>query len=257
MNAILGFSDILRAKTFGGSPEQYFEYCGYIHQSGRHLLELIGDMLDLAKIEAGRRILLREPIDLGSVIEDAVLKVSDGAADKGVSVVSKLSKKLPLLSADPHAIRQVIDNLLSNAVKFTPGGGRVVVAGRLNIGGEIELSISDTGIGIAREKHMHIFERFGSGRPEVAATERGLGLGLPIVKGLVDMHGGRIRLESTVGEGTRVTLTFPASEHGRAEQPSRRLSDAGFTNRTCLPGAKTPVYGPAHLQSRHFARSAQ
>lgn len=211
LNAILGFSDILRAKTFGGSPEQYSEYCGYIHQSGRHLLELIGDMLDLAKIEAGRKVLLREPVDLEGVIKDAVLKVSDRATNKGVGVVSKLPKKLPLLSADPHAIRQVIDNLLSNAVKFTREGGKVVVTARLNIGDEIELSVSDTGIGIPREKQKHIFERFGSGQADVTSADRGMGLGLPIVKGLVEMHSGRIRLESAVGEGTRVTVTFPAS----------------------------------------------
>jgi two-component system cell cycle sensor histidine kinase PleC len=115
------------------------------------------------------------------------------------------------LNADIHAVRQIINNLLSNAAKYTPSGGRVEVSLALNARGEIELCISDTGIGIAQEDQTQLFDRLGHGRPDVITTaERGTGLGLPIVKGLVEMHGGRINLDSELGQGTRMTVIFPA-----------------------------------------------
>ena len=218
LNAILGFSHMVRAKTFGASTERYSEYGGFIHQSGQHLLEVIGDILDLAKIDAGRKILLEESIDLGRLIEDEVLKASNKGTAKGVSVVCLPPNRLPLLHADPHAVQQMIENVLSNAVKFTPRDGRVVVSALLNARDEIEIRVSDTGIGIAIERQAHVFEPFGRDRPDVTVSGRGTGLGLPIVKGLIDMHGGRIRLESTLGEGTSVTVIFPAS---RTVEPSR------------------------------------
>ncbi len=147
-----------------------------------------------------------------------MLKASNKGAAKGVSVVSIPSNRLPLLHADPHAVQQMIDNLLSNAVKFTSRDGRVVVSVQLSARNELEIRVSDTGIGIATERQAHVFEPFGRDRPEVTASGRGTGLGLPIVKGLVDMHGGRIRLESALGEGTSVSVIFPAS---RTVEPSR------------------------------------
>ena len=210
LNAIIGFSDIVRTRAFGDS-DKYPEYGGFIHQSGHHLLALISDILDLAKIEAGRKGLLTEPIDVTGVVLDEVRLVQEKAAEKGIGVASVLPRHLPLLNADIHAVRQILNNLLSNAVKYTPPGGSVEVSLALNAAGEIELCVSDTGIGIAPEDRTQLFDRLGHGRPDVITTaERGTGLGLPIVKGLVEMHGGRVKLESELGQGTRITVIFPA-----------------------------------------------
>jgi signal transduction histidine kinase len=222
LNAIIGFSDIVRSQAFGGSAEKYSEYGGFIHQSGHHLLDLIGDILDLAKIESGHKVLLQEPVDVGSLVADEVTKAAEIGTDKGITVVSLAAKNLPLLLADPHALRQILENLVSNALKYTLKPGRIEVSAMLNPCREIELSVADTGIGIAPEMQKHIFERFGRGKPEITTIDRGSGLGLPIVKGLVDMHGGRIVLESMPGVGTRVTVIFLASS--TLEQSARRVA---------------------------------
>jgi two-component system cell cycle sensor histidine kinase PleC len=211
LNAIIGFSDIVRSQTFGHSAEKYSEYGGFIHESGHHLLSLIGDILDLAKIEAGKKILHQGPVDISDLLGGEAAKAGEAAYKKGVSLVQKLPRGFPLLRADPHAVRQIIDNLLSNAVKFTGEGGRIGVSAHLNEAHEIEFSVSDTGVGIAPEDQAHIFERLGHRHPEITSVERGSGLGLSIVKGLVDMHGARVELQSVLGEGTRVTVTFPAA----------------------------------------------
>jgi len=222
LNAIIGFSDIVRTQAFGNTTEKYSEYGGFIHQSGHHLLDLIGDILDLAKIESGRKVLLQEPVDVGSLVADEVTKAAEIGTEKGITVVSLPARNLPLLLADPHALRQILENLVSNALKYTLKPGRVEVSAMLNPRHEIELSVADTGIGIAPEMQTHIFERFGRGKPEITTVDRGTGLGLPIVKGLVDMHGGRIVLESMPGVGTRVTVIFPASS--TLEQSARRVA---------------------------------
>jgi len=222
LNAIIGFSDIVRTNAFGSSAEKYSEYGGFIHQSGHHLLGLIGDILDLAKIESGRKVLVQEPVDVASLVIDEVKKAAELGAAKGITVVSVLPDTLPLLTADPHGLRQILDNLTSNALKYTLKPGRVEVSARVNAAREIELSVADTGIGIAPENQPHIFERFGRGTPEITTIDRGSGLGLPIVKGLVDMHGGRIALESAPGVGTRVTIIFPASS--TLGQTARRVA---------------------------------
>ena len=211
LNAIIGFSDIVRSRALGGSSEKYAEYGAFIHQSGRHLLDLISDILDLAKIDAGCKILHHEPVDVASLIVDESTKAAETARAKGVSLSWTLPRELPLLRADPHALRQILDHLLSNAVKFTPQGGRIEVSADLSPGGEFTISVSDTGIGIAPEDQAQIFDRFGHAHPEVTAAQRGSGLGLPIVKGLADMHGAHIEFESTLGEGTRVSIIFPAA----------------------------------------------
>jgi two-component system cell cycle sensor histidine kinase PleC len=211
LNAIIGFSDIVRTKAFGDSSDKYAEYGGFIHQSGNRLLELIGDILDLARIEAGRKMLQREPVNVDDLIADELTRRSETAAARGVELVHLREHPVPLLFADLQAVRQVLDNLVSNAIKFTPKGGRVSLGASLNHQGEIALRVADTGLGIAREEQARIFDRFGSGRPEITTAQRGTGLGLQIVKGLVDMHGGRIELHSVLGEGTCVTIIFPAA----------------------------------------------
>jgi two-component system cell cycle sensor histidine kinase PleC len=211
LNAIIGFSDLVRTRTFGDAPERYCEYGGFIHQSGQHLLALIGGILELAKIEAGRKELQKEPIDLMGLVRDEAALAQESAAGKGLHVIPRLPRSLPLLNADLHAVRQILANLLSNAVKFTPPGGEIDVFAALNEAGEIELCVCDKGVGIAAEDQANLFNQFGRANPQVTSAQRGTGLGLPIVKGLVDMHGGRIRLQSELGEGTSITVIFPAA----------------------------------------------
>jgi len=222
LNAIIGFSDIVRTKAFGDNADKYAEYGGFIHQSGNRLLELIGDILDLARIEAGRKMLQREPVNVDDLIADELTKRSGMAEARGVELVHSTEHLVPLLFADLQAVRQVLDNLVSNAIKFTPKGGRVSLSATVNDQGEIALNVVDTGLGIAREEQARIFDRFGSGRPEITNAQRGTGLGLQIVKGLVDMHGGRIELHSVLGEGTRVTVIFPAAS--MAARPARKVA---------------------------------
>jgi two-component system cell cycle sensor histidine kinase PleC len=210
LNAIIGFSDIVRTKAFGDATNRYSEYGGFIFQSGHHLLGLIGDILDLAKIESGRKKLMPEPIDLIGLVRDEGERARARAAEKSVRVAVELPDSIPLLHADLYAVRQITAHLLSNAVKYTQSQGNVEVSVSLNETGEIELCVADTGIGIPKEDRAHLFDRFGHARPEVTTPHRGSGLGLPIVKGLVDMHGGRIALTSELGEGTTVTVVFPA-----------------------------------------------
>jgi signal transduction histidine kinase len=210
LNAIIGFSDIVRARTFGDDATRYSQYAGFINQSGQHLLKLIGDILDLAKIDAGQKKLHQEPIDLSSLVCDEVSRAAEQAASKATTVSANLPAALPLLHADLHAVRQILAHLLSNAVKFTPPGGKVAVSALLNASDEIELSVSDTGVGIAPQDRALLFERFGQNSAQITTARRGTGLGLAIVKGLVDMHGGRIRLQSVLGDGTHIAIIFPA-----------------------------------------------
>jgi signal transduction histidine kinase len=211
LNAIIGFSDIVRTKALGDAGEKYTEYADFIHQSGRHLLDLIGDVLDLAKIDAGNKVLNEEPLDLAGLILDETAAIATITKAKGTEALSVLPDRLPLLRADPYAIRKILHNLLSNAVKFTPPGGRVEVSARLNADREMEFFVADTGLGMTKAEQQIVFDRFGANPPEVTAAGRGSGLGLAIVKGLADMHGARIALDSAPGEGTRIGLVFPAA----------------------------------------------
>ena len=208
LNAIIGFSDIVRTRAFGDAAEKYSEYGGLVHQAGHQLLTLIGDILDLAKIEAGRKILRPEAIDLGGLVIDEVHLAKRDSGPKGVSVVSVLPGRLPLLHADPHAVKQILTQLLSNAVKFTPPGGKIEVSAAVNETREFELCVWDSGIGIALEDQAALFNHFGSSPPAIRTPERGSGLGLAIVKGLVELLGARVRLESVLGQGTRIAVVF-------------------------------------------------
>jgi two-component system, cell cycle sensor histidine kinase PleC len=209
LNAIIGFSEIVRGQAFGNKAERYAEYGGFIHQSGQHLLTLIEDLLELATIESGRKILHHEPIDLRGVVEDEVRLHAGKASAKDVGVHANLPACLPLLRGDLRAIRLILRNLLSNAVKFTPEGGRVDVSVGVNPSGQVELTVADTGIGIAPERQRHFFDGFGRARAYTTSADRGSGLGLPIVKGLTEMHGGQLKLVSTEGRGTSITIVFP------------------------------------------------
>ena len=217
LNAILGFSEIISAKAMGPAAiDQYAEYGGYIHGSGEHLLSLINDILDLAKIEAGRLSLRESELDIRGLIGDATKMMKPRAAAGGIALSVDVDRDFPNLYADERAMRQIVVNLASNAVKFTPPGGRVTAFANVLADGSLAVGMEDTGIGIAPEEHAKVFESFGQGRHDAVLADKGTGLGLPIVKGLAEAHGGHVALVSAPGKGTRITVVLPA-ERGRAQ----------------------------------------
>jgi two-component system cell cycle sensor histidine kinase PleC len=223
LNAILGFSEIISSRIFAKDEERTVEYAGLIHSSGKHLLALINDILDLAKIEAGRWQLQEAELSLNAVAMDALQQVTWRAQNDKIALENTVDPELDPVYADERSIKQVLLNLLSNAVKFTPENGTVkLFAYRDNDGGMI-IGVSDTGIGIAAEDQAKVFDSFGQGKHDVAIADKGTGLGLTIVKGLVEAHGGTVRLESKVGEGTTVTLRLPDS---RVISRKRREAEA-------------------------------
>ncbi len=212
LNAVLGFSEIIRDRTFGDAAlDRYAEYGEHIHFSGRHLLGLIGDILDLSKIEAGKREIEETNVDLVAQAKDALCFVEPQAARKELDL--RLDAPSPAtVRADERALRQIMVNLLSNAVKFTQQGGTVTLRLSPGVGGGVAIAVADTGIGIKPEELGKVLERFGQARHDIATTqESGTGLGLPIVKGLTELHGGTVMIESTLGKGTTVTVELPAS----------------------------------------------
>jgi signal transduction histidine kinase len=180
-----------------------------IHGSGLHLLTLINDILDLAKIEAGRWRPEDQEIDLGTATADALQLMAWRAEGGGVTLQNNVPDNLPFVYADARAIKQILINLLSNAVKFTQSGGCVTVFAEEDAFGNLEFGVADTGIGIAPQDVAHVFDSFGQGKHDVAIADKGTGLGLSIVKGLAEGHGGSVTLDSDVGKGTRVTVSFP------------------------------------------------
>ncbi len=210
LNAIIGFSDVIRHNTFGEmTPVKYREYVDDIHDSGRHLLSLINDVLDMAKIEAGKLELNSVTIDVATTMTDALRMVQTQAAEAGLTLDTRIDGDIRLL-ADERALKQVLVNLLSNAVKFTPPGGRVTVfAERLPDG--IRLGVEDTGIGMTEDGVAKALEPFGQVAHTVTVEGRGTGLGLPLVKALIEAHGASFGIESAPGLGTRVWGEFPAN----------------------------------------------
>ncbi len=211
LNAVLGFSEIISSTAQDGDTAKHHEYAELIHRSGDHLLTLINDILDLAKIEAGKFVLHDAELNLDHMIDDGHTLIGAKAEAGKCLLVKKVEAGLPNLYADERAIRQILLNLLSNAVKFTPPGGTVTSFARLEKEGELTFGVQDTGVGIAKNDLAKVFQKFGQGRHDIVTTDRGTGLGLPIVKGLVEAHGGTVTLESEVGRGTTVTVRFPAN----------------------------------------------
>jgi two-component system, cell cycle sensor histidine kinase PleC len=212
LNAILGFSEVMKNEIFGPHAcPSYKEYSDDIHDSGQHLLTLINEILDLSRIEAGRYELKEEPVQLAHVVEDCRRMLNLRARARSQTVREMIDPSLPRLWADERAVRQIVLNLLSNAIKFTPPGGDITVkVGWTSSGGQY-LSINDTGPGIPDEEIPIVMSSFGRGSIAAKTAEQGSGLGLPIVKGLVDLHGGGFQLKSKPREGTEVIVTFPAS----------------------------------------------
>ena len=210
LNAIIGFSEIMRQQMFGPiGVERYREYTNDIHDSGRHLLNVIDDILDISKIEAGRYALEDEEVDLGSVLRWSVEMMRARTLDKRQTVSLTLPDEMPSLRADQRAMRQIMLNLLSNAAKFTPVDGRIDLCTSITETGDIRLTVSDNGIGIPLDKLDEVLEPFGQVDDTNARQHGGTGLGLPITKSLIEMHGGSFRIESTLGEGTTATMSLP------------------------------------------------
>jgi PAS domain S-box-containing protein len=210
LNAVIGFSQLIRDEAFGPIQERYVNYADDINSSGKLLLALINDILDMSRIEAGQQKLMEEVISIDSAINDCVRMVGSKAADGGVRLIVENKGPLPAVRADERALKQVLLNLLSNAVKFTPQGGAVSVAAEMTGNGALDIGISDSGIGIAEEVIKDLFLPFRQADASISRRFGGSGLGLAISKKLMELHGGQISIDSHPGRGTRVTLHLPA-----------------------------------------------
>ena len=210
MNAILGFSELIKTKAFGDAVDRYAEYAVIIHDSGQQLLGLIDGMLDLAKIEGGKLSLKEVEVDLQNLILDMVAEQDSMAAANDLTLVTDIDRSLPNVYADERGLRQIVVNLLSNAIKFTQPGGRIDVFAHAARDGSVAFGVQDSGLGIAESDREHVFERFGKGRHDIKMESKGTGLGLAIVKGFAEAHDGRVELQSELAVGTRVTVTLPA-----------------------------------------------
>ncbi len=211
LNAILGFSEIIRMETLGpvGTPS-YGEYAGHIHQSGQHLLKIINEILDMAKISSGEFILHDHTIDLALIIRDCLIMVRPQSEAKNIRLKSEISPAVGFLRADETRVRQVLVNLLSNAVKFTPASGKVSLAAYITPDGSLALAVSDNGIGMTQEQVVAARQPFRQIDSTLARKYEGAGLGLSLADGFMRLHGGDLRVESQPGIGTTVIAIFPA-----------------------------------------------
>jgi signal transduction histidine kinase/putative methionine-R-sulfoxide reductase with GAF domain len=207
LNAIIGFSEVMSEGMFGELNEKQQEYSQDIHASGQHLLSLINDILDLSKIEAGRMELELTEVNLPTAIENALILVRERAGRRGIALETHVDERLGQIQADERKIRQVVLNLLSNAIKFTPEGGSINVRA-IPGAGVVEVSVSDTGVGIAPEDQEAIFEEFRQVGTAAKKVE-GTGLGLALSRKFIELHGGRIWVQSQVGAGSTFTFTVP------------------------------------------------
>ncbi|MGV8996561.1 MAG: sensor histidine kinase [Parvibaculaceae bacterium] len=227
LNAIIGFSEIIANQMFGPvGQEKYADYAGDIRSSGTHLLSIINDILDISKAEAGKLSLEEEPIDPVDALNRAMHMFRQRASEIGVDLTFRVRDDIPWIIADPRLFNQVAINLTSNALKFTPEGGRVWIEIGLDHQGNFALTVKDTGIGIKHEDVQRIFEPFVQVENAMSRTHQGTGLGLPLVRKIMNLHGGSIELDSEVGQGTTVTATFPKSRFVAPEAPGERKWNA-------------------------------
>ncbi len=210
LNAILGFSEVMKSEILGAHANPtYREYAGDIHSSGQHLLNLINEILDLSRIEAGRYELNEEAVPLASVVEDCRHLLKIRAKTRGIAIHELYEAELPRLWADERALRQICLNLLSNAIKFTPQGGEIWLKVGWTYSGGQYLSVRDTGPGIPEHEIPIVMASFGQGSNAIKTAEQGAGLGLPIVKGLIDLHGGTFQLKTPAARGHRGDRHLP------------------------------------------------
>ena len=212
LNAIIGFSEILEDQTFGGLNEKQLRYAGHIHTSGQHLLMLINEILDLAKIEAGKMELHPSETNIKGLLENSLMMIREKALRHRIRIDLHMQKELSDLQvqADEVKVKQVVFNLLSNAAKFTPDGGGIEISAYLETG-EVVISVADTGIGLKPQDQERIFAPFEQADlSQGPRTERGTGLGLALARSFVELHGGRIWAHSEgIGKGSVFTFTIP------------------------------------------------
>lgn len=213
LNAIIGFSEMMMKETFGPlGHDKYSEYMGDVHLSARHLLEIINEVLDMSKIEAGRVELHEEAFDLIGLCDSVVRIVSSRVFSSDLKVIFKPLTNFPELFADPRLMRQILINLVTNAVKYSEKGGVITVEPKIEKTGAMSIVVSDQGVGIPKDRIQEAMEPFGQiNEHTTSSVYQGTGLGLPLAKAMTEMHGGTLNLTSTVGEGTVVTITFPQS----------------------------------------------
>ena len=210
LNAILGFSEVMKSEMFGShSVPVYKEYSADIHNSGVHLLNLINEILDLSRIEAGRYELNEEAVSLVHVVADCHHLLKLRASSRGITIHEVFERGMPRIWADERAVRQVVLNLLSNSIKFTPQGGEIWLKAGWTASGGQYLSVKDNGSGIAEDEIPIVLASFGQGSNSIKSAEQGAGLGLPIAKSLIDLHGGTFTLKSKLRIGTEVIVTLP------------------------------------------------
>jgi signal transduction histidine kinase len=222
LNAVIGFSEIMKTEALGpiGSAK-YREFADDIYASGQHLLDLINDILDLSKIEFGKSRLCEEEIEIASLVDSAVTLVRESARRNAVEIQLEYPANLPDMLADRRKFKQILANLLSNGIKFTPAGGKVSLSAWCEADSGLVFQIADTGIGIALEDIPKALAPFQQIDSKLGRKHEGTGLGLPLTKALVELHGGTLDIESEFGVGTTVTLRFSSS---RVIEPMRRQS---------------------------------
>ncbi|MEO0393979.1 MAG: ATP-binding protein, partial [Pseudomonadota bacterium] len=208
LNAILGFAEGIETKQFGQLKKQYVEYASVIRESGDHLLSVINDILDLSKIEAGEMSLAPEKIDPGRSLRSALRILKEKAKVADLKVTVDVEPSLPALLADERAVHQMLLNLLANAIKFTAPGGKILMEAKRHHD-DLILSVTDTGIGIAPGDIDAVLRPFGQVEDTLKRKEQGTGLGVPLTKSLIELHGGRLDIYSKLNEGTRMCLVFP------------------------------------------------
>lgn len=224
LNAIIGFSDVMKARLFGPMPARYAEYADLIHESGQHLMELIGDVLDMSKIEADSYDLSRESFDISEVVGLSVKMMRLQAEEAGLSLTVEPGDQPIRVNADRKALRQIMLNLLSNAVKFTPEGGAVVVMVRVS-GPDLVLAVGDSGIGIDPQEAARLGQPYRQASSAREVDNRGTGLGLSLVRALAGLHGGTMSIASAKGVGTTITVTLPVLEQARGQVDTLRRLD--------------------------------
>ena len=245
LNAILGFSEVMKSEIFGAhAVPVYKEYSADIHNSGVHLLNLINEILDLSRIEAGRYELNEEAVALVHVVADCHHLLKLRASSRGLTIHEVFEHNMPRLWADERAIRQVVLNLLSNAIKFTPQGGEIWLKAGWTASGGQYLSVKDTGSGIPEDEIPIVLASFGQGSNSIKSAEQGAGLGLPIAKNLIEMHGGTFTLRSRLRIGTEVIVTFPPQRVMSALGP---MSD---DSPPLQPEPASPTVGEAKRRAR-------
>ncbi len=227
LNAIIGFSEMIMNETFGPvGHAKYEEYLEDVHLSARHLLEIINEVLDMSKIEAGRVELDEKIVDIPALLDSVTRIMLSRAFSSGLEIVQDVDKSLPGLQADPRLIRQILINLVTNALKYSREGGKIQVIAETTDDGNMRIIVRDDGVGIAENRLEEALEPFSQvSDPVESRGFQGTGLGLPLAKAMTELHQGKLILESKLNEGTAVTLIFPKARLSQTPNPSQKQED--------------------------------